>query len=265
MSKNFIFSSESVGEGHPDKVCDTISDAVLDACLQRDRGARVAVETAIKNDEVWVFGELSLKDDASSSSPLDFAAIELTTNLQDGLTGEITGENKTGWDFIEKSATAFDVSPLAANGPAFHPDHFYLAIDGILGDNLSVERGGWFDVLDYSISFDNTGTAKIAGGGGAGRPEFGNLNITIDSDYGLTALLDTISTGGAAKLVNAPPIDTLTNNTAMVAYLMRVEMFCANTPSRSISAAMVMAAGSVMMEPSIGTRDRLRKNIARLR
>ena len=36
MSKNYIFSSESVGEGHPDKVCDTISDAVLDACLAQD-------------------------------------------------------------------------------------------------------------------------------------------------------------------------------------------------------------------------------------
>ena len=36
MSKNFIFSSESVGEGHPDKVCDLISDYVLDACLAQD-------------------------------------------------------------------------------------------------------------------------------------------------------------------------------------------------------------------------------------
>ena len=45
MSKNFIFSSESVGEGHPDKVCDTISDAVLDACLAQDARSRVACET----------------------------------------------------------------------------------------------------------------------------------------------------------------------------------------------------------------------------
>ena len=36
MSKNYIFSSESVGEGHPDKVCDTIPDAVLDACLRSE-------------------------------------------------------------------------------------------------------------------------------------------------------------------------------------------------------------------------------------
>src|SRR5215472_17633147 len=48
MSKNFIFSSESVGEGHPDKVCDTISDAVLDACLAQDPRSRVACETYAK-------------------------------------------------------------------------------------------------------------------------------------------------------------------------------------------------------------------------
>jgi S-adenosylmethionine synthetase len=45
MAKSYIFSSESVGEGHPDKVCDTISDAILDACLAQDRHSRVACET----------------------------------------------------------------------------------------------------------------------------------------------------------------------------------------------------------------------------
>jgi len=45
MNKSFIFSSESVGEGHPDKVCDTISDAVLDAYLALDSRSRVACET----------------------------------------------------------------------------------------------------------------------------------------------------------------------------------------------------------------------------
>jgi S-adenosylmethionine synthetase len=45
MSRRYIFSSESVTEGHPDKVCDTISDTVLDACLAEDRHSRVACET----------------------------------------------------------------------------------------------------------------------------------------------------------------------------------------------------------------------------
>ncbi|MBA2271259.1 MAG: methionine adenosyltransferase, partial [Chthoniobacterales bacterium] len=54
MARRFIFSSESVGEGHPDKVCDTISDAILDACLEQDRNSRVACETFAKSHTVIV-------------------------------------------------------------------------------------------------------------------------------------------------------------------------------------------------------------------
>jgi S-adenosylmethionine synthetase len=61
MSKNYIFSSESVGEGHPDKVCDTISDAVLDACLAQDPRSRVACETYAKSNIVVVGGEITTK------------------------------------------------------------------------------------------------------------------------------------------------------------------------------------------------------------
>ncbi|MBI2374188.1 MAG: methionine adenosyltransferase [Deltaproteobacteria bacterium] len=59
MSKRFIFSSESVGEGHPDKVADTISDAILDACLAADRHSRVACETFVKSNIVVVGGEIT--------------------------------------------------------------------------------------------------------------------------------------------------------------------------------------------------------------
>src|SRR3954464_3213066 len=63
MNKRCIFSSESVGEGHPDKVCDTISDAVLDACLQQDPRSRVACETYAKSNIVVVGGEITTKAD----------------------------------------------------------------------------------------------------------------------------------------------------------------------------------------------------------
>jgi len=59
--KKYLFSSESVTEGHPDKVCDQISDAVLDECLRQDKYSRVAAETAVKNGAVWVFGEITTK------------------------------------------------------------------------------------------------------------------------------------------------------------------------------------------------------------
>ena len=69
MLRRFIFASESVGEGHPDKVCDTISDAVLDACLRQDRRSRVACETYAKSNLVVVGGEITTK------AKLDYNAI----------------------------------------------------------------------------------------------------------------------------------------------------------------------------------------------
>jgi len=56
--KNYIFTSESVGEGHPDKVCDQISDAILDAYLQEDAEARCAVETLATTNRVIIAGEV---------------------------------------------------------------------------------------------------------------------------------------------------------------------------------------------------------------
>ncbi|MDE0594380.1 MAG: methionine adenosyltransferase [Akkermansiaceae bacterium] len=61
MPKSFIFSSESVTEGHPDKVCDTVSDAVLDACLEQDPSSRVACETFVKDNVVGLAGEITTK------------------------------------------------------------------------------------------------------------------------------------------------------------------------------------------------------------
>lgn len=60
MPNSYIFSSESVGEGHPDKVCDTISDAILDACLAVDAKSRVACETFAKSNVVVVGGEITI-------------------------------------------------------------------------------------------------------------------------------------------------------------------------------------------------------------
>jgi S-adenosylmethionine synthetase len=55
----YTFTSESVSEGHPDKVCDYISDSVLDACLEQDPGSRVACETLCKSDTVVLAGEIT--------------------------------------------------------------------------------------------------------------------------------------------------------------------------------------------------------------
>lgn len=68
-----VITSESVFSGHPDKVCDQISDAILDAILEQDKNARVAVETAIKDDLVFVFGEVT------TTKKVDYSAIAKQT------------------------------------------------------------------------------------------------------------------------------------------------------------------------------------------
>ncbi len=69
MIKNRIFSSESVGEGHPDKVADLISDSIVDACLAQDPASRVACETLVKDGHVILAGEITTK------AVLDYEAI----------------------------------------------------------------------------------------------------------------------------------------------------------------------------------------------
>jgi S-adenosylmethionine synthetase len=68
-SDTFFFTSESVTEGHPDKMCDQISDAVLDACLTHDPNSKVACETATKTGMIMVLGEIT------TSAPLDYQKI----------------------------------------------------------------------------------------------------------------------------------------------------------------------------------------------
>jgi S-adenosylmethionine synthetase len=61
MSDTFLFTSECVSEGHPDKICDQVSDAVLDACLAQDPDSKVACETATKTGMIMVLGEITTK------------------------------------------------------------------------------------------------------------------------------------------------------------------------------------------------------------
>merc|ERR1712233_145135 len=66
---SFLFTSECVSEGHPDKICDQVSDAVLDACLAQDPDAKVACETCAKTGMIMVFGEIT------TSAVLDYQKI----------------------------------------------------------------------------------------------------------------------------------------------------------------------------------------------
>ena len=84
----FLFTSESVGEGHPDKLCDQVSDAVLDALLRADPEAKVACETAAKSNELNIFGEMMVHKDAK---PVDIEQIARDTVKHIGFDNAETG------------------------------------------------------------------------------------------------------------------------------------------------------------------------------
>eukprot|EP00210_Caulerpa_lentillifera_P008843 g8438.t1 len=81
----FLFTSESVNEGHPDKLCDQVSDAILDACLAQDPSSKVACETATKTNMVMVFGEITTK------AQVDYEAVVRKTCKEIGFTSKDVG------------------------------------------------------------------------------------------------------------------------------------------------------------------------------
>ena len=104
---SYIFTSESVSAGHPDKVCDQISDAVLDAYLSEDPNSRVACETMIKNNMVFIAGEIT-----SSGSPDLEPVVRQTIN---GI-GYDTDDYGFNGDTCEFTNLVFEQSPDISQG-----------------------------------------------------------------------------------------------------------------------------------------------------
>lgn len=80
MTNSYIFSSESVTEGHPDKVCDTISDSIVDACFEQDTASRVACETMVKDNMVVLGGEIT------TSASFDYREVVKSAMVEIGYT-----------------------------------------------------------------------------------------------------------------------------------------------------------------------------------
>ena len=96
MKNHFYFSSESVTEGHPDKICDSISDCILDACLSSDPNAKVAIESVAKSNMILIAGELSTK------AKIDIDQIVRDRIKEIGYDDESKGLNYKTCDILQK-------------------------------------------------------------------------------------------------------------------------------------------------------------------
>ena len=92
---SYIFTSESVGEGHPDKVCDQVSDAILDACLEQDKYSRVACETMVKDNNLFLGGEITTK------GVIDYEAISRKVVNEIGYNNDELGFNGNTFKFYD--------------------------------------------------------------------------------------------------------------------------------------------------------------------
>ena len=88
----FLFSSESVTLGHPDKLCDYVSDSVLDACLTEDPDSKVACETATKGKTIMILGEITTK-----------AQVNLEKVIRDAIKNVGYDDEKKGMDYKKAS------------------------------------------------------------------------------------------------------------------------------------------------------------------
>jgi S-adenosylmethionine synthetase len=107
MSRSLIFTSESVAEGHPDKVCDFIADSILDAHLAQDPDSRVACEVLCKNEHVILAGEIT------SGAQVDFVGIARTAIREIGYTD---GESRFNADTARIQELIGPQSPNIAQG-----------------------------------------------------------------------------------------------------------------------------------------------------
>ena len=112
----YLFTSESVSEGHPDKLCDMISDAILDECLSIDPGARVAVETMVKGTDsrsyIFIGGEVTI----SSNKDVDYEGVARKTAREIGYDDHSVGMDAASEDLCQVVVRITQQSPDISQG-----------------------------------------------------------------------------------------------------------------------------------------------------
>ena len=112
----YLFTSESVSEGHPDKLCDMISDAILDECLSIDPGARVAVETMVKGTDsrsyIFIGGEVTI----ASNKAVDYERVARETAREIGYDDHAVGMDAASEDLCQVVVRITQQSPDISQG-----------------------------------------------------------------------------------------------------------------------------------------------------
>lgn len=139
----YLFTSESVSEGHPDKLCDMISDSILDACISLDPNARVAVETMVKGTDsgshIFIGGEVTI----SSKESIDFEGIARRTASEIGYSNHDVGMDSTDPEMCEVIVRITQQSPDISQG-----------VDE--GKGLHLEQGAGDQGLMFGYASDET-------------------------------------------------------------------------------------------------------------
>ena len=117
VKEKILLSSESVTEGHPDKMCDIISDSILDEALRKDKYSRVAIETGTKNGGVMVFGEMT------TDAYIDIPRIVRQAIQEIGYTKSSYGiEAETCSIWVQITEQSPDISQGVSEGCGLHHD-----------------------------------------------------------------------------------------------------------------------------------------------
>jgi len=122
-SSSYLFTSESVSQGHPDKVCDQISDAILDSLIRHDPNARVAVETLVTTGLVVVAGEVTPHNTAATLALADAETTIRNTIKEIGYDDATTGFDYRSCSVIRAiHSQSPDISQGVTKGQGLHKE-----------------------------------------------------------------------------------------------------------------------------------------------
>ncbi|MCH7663991.1 MAG: methionine adenosyltransferase [Chloroflexi bacterium] len=195
-SPKLMFTSESVTEGHPDKMCDQISDAVLDTCLEQDPYSRVACETAIKTGFVMLLGEITTKAQINYDRLVRDVVNEIGYDNSDkGFDGETCGVQVAITQQSGDIARGVDKALEAKNGEMSDEEIEAIGAgdQGMMFGYACTETATLMPMPIYLAHklTRQLSTVRKAGGLPWLRPD-GKSQVTIEYEYGVPKRVDTV-------------------------------------------------------------------------